>query len=644
MPDWSYHTLFRRLFFSLTHPLGRNLALKSIRTIDKIPGGSSIIRIMGHMKPAPLTATVLNEHTYISPVGLSREIDPDLYAVNPLSLFGIGLQEVALVTRDPILGDISRNDLDQTLQISHPWVNKGLDHTRNCAKGWRDTNCKKIIRLGYKPGSSVIEATEERIEIIESLKDSIDIFVVDEINDENWSYDEWEQHLKIIMNLCSQYKKIIWLSGSIQDMMWKEKLNQLSLEGIHGIMLIGRSFGEDGWTIGKYDSPETWQEWITFGKQKNWPIAVSAGIKTPDEAIQYLKWGADFLLLNTGLIYSGPGLCKRINEAIIDEKNKQIKKTNIHMDYFNSGQIRTSISWISGFLIGVCLIISGVIAWLVASNSVVLPYDTQITGISVSEIQSINDRLLHFMSHDRITLSGTMISLGIIYSFLAFFGLRQNLHWPKVVILVSCLIGFGNLFYMIGHGYFDPLHLLLSLFMFLIFVLFLVYSNSPNQNIGSVNRHNSYVWRLSLWGQLCFVVLGFAFCIGGTVISIIGMTTVFVPEDLKYLAISATELMNYPNLVPLIAHDRAGFGGILLAEGLAILLISLWGFREGDSWVWWMLLLGGIPGYLGAIGVHFQIGYLDVIHLSPAYFALLLYIIGLIYSYPFCVGVKSENK
>lgn len=150
MPDWSYHTLFRRLFFSLTHPLGRNLALKSIRTIDKIPGGSSIIRIMGHMKPAPLTATVLNEHTYISPVGLSREIDPDLYAVNPLSLFGIGLQEVALVTRDPILGDISRNDLNQTLQISHPWVNKGLDHTRNCAKGWRDTNCKKIIRLGYK--------------------------------------------------------------------------------------------------------------------------------------------------------------------------------------------------------------------------------------------------------------------------------------------------------------------------------------------------------------------------------------------------------------------------------------------------------------------------------------------------------------
>lgn len=212
-----------------------------------------------------------------------------------------------------------------------------------------------------------------------------------------------------------------------------------------------------------------------------------------------------------------------------------------------------------------------------------------------------------------------MISLGIIYCFLSLFGLRQNLHWSKVIVGVSCLIGFGNLFYMIGHGYFDPLHLLLSAFMFLLFILFLVSSDSPNSNIGSMNRHNSYFWRLSLWGQLCFVVLGFAFFIGGIVILIVGMTTVFVPEDLQFLGISTESLASYPNLVPLISHDREGFGGILLAEGLAILLISLWGYREGESWIWWMLLFGGIPGYLGAIGVHIQIGYLDQVHLSPAY-------------------------
>lgn len=59
MPDWSYHTLFRPVFFFLPHPLGRNLALKSMRMIYKIPGGSSIIQILGHMKPSPLTATVI---------------------------------------------------------------------------------------------------------------------------------------------------------------------------------------------------------------------------------------------------------------------------------------------------------------------------------------------------------------------------------------------------------------------------------------------------------------------------------------------------------------------------------------------------------------------------------------------------------
>ena len=49
-------------------------------------------------------------------------------------------------------------------------------------------------------------------------------------------------------------------------------------------------------------------------------------------------------------------------------------------------------------------------------------------------------------------------------------------------------------------------------------------------------------------------------------------------------------------LVPLIAHDRAGLGGALAANGLGVLLAALWGYRPGARWLWWTLgVLVGLP-------------------------------------------------
>ena len=50
----------------------------------------------------------------------------------------------------------------------------------------------------------------------------------------------------------------------------------------------------------------------------------------------------------------------------------------------------------------------------------------------------------------------------------------------------------------------------------------------------------------------------------------------FVPEDLEFMNICAAALYDYPKLVPLIAHDRATFGGMLISCGFATLLPALW--------------------------------------------------------------------
>lgn len=84
-----------------------------------------------------------------------------------------------------------------------------------------------------------------------------------------------------------------------------------------------------------------------------------------------------------------------------------------------------------------------------------------------------------------------------------------------------------------------------------------------------------------------------------------------------------------------IAHDRAGFGSALLSVGLLVLMLSLWGFRKGESWVWNTLAIGALPAFIAGIGTHFYIGYTIFIHLLPVYFLVILYFLGLVLSYPF---------
>jgi len=153
------------------------------------------------------------------------------------------------------------------------------------------------------------------------------------------------------------------------------------------------------------------------------------------------------------------------------------------------------------------------------------------------------------------------------------------------------------------------------------------------------DARSSRAWRLSLWGQLLLVVHGFALLAAGVAISTIGVTHVFVQEDLDFMRTTAEALSSAsPRIVPLVAHDRATLGGMLLASGWVFLLPALWGYRRGSSWLWWVLLIAGVIAYAAAISVHYVVGYHSGKHLLPAFGGLALLLIGLFLSYPFICG------
>ena len=350
------------------------------------------------------------------------------------------------------------------------------------------------------------------------------------------------------------------------------------------------------------------------------PIIASGGITEPQDALDILDAGANLIQLHSGLVYSGPGLPKRINEALTNRYRKP--------------EIAPFKEWGWLFLMGLGVFLAGIIAMVLALTLVILPYDESFLGLTREQLKELNPKLFSFMSHDRNTLAGVMISAGFIYMQLAYHGIRRRIHWARKAYIVAAILGFLNFFYFIGFGYFDILHSFIISFYFLFSFLGFTFSRKMRRGESGSNVFNDRDWMRSQVGQCCFVVLGFALFIGGIVISIIGMTTVFVHTDLLYFQLVPSDLAAItPKLIPLIAHDRAGFGGSLLSEGFLVLCISLWGFREGERWVWWTLLFGGLPGFMAGIGTHMHIAYTDFIHLLPAYFLLLLYVIGLIYSF-----------
>jgi predicted DCC family thiol-disulfide oxidoreductase YuxK len=120
-----------------------------------------------------------------------------------------------------------------------------------------------------------------------------------------------------------------------------------------------------------------------------------------------------------------------------------------------------------------------------------------------------------------------------------------------------------------------------------------------------------------------------AMLVGGMVICIVGMTTVFVPQDLEFMGTTpvALQALN-PRLIPLIAHDRAGFGGVVFNIGL-VLLFCLWNARPSRSFHQALGLAGAI-GFTSAIGIHLIVGYINPTHMAPACLGAAAFAAGMI--------------
>ncbi|TAN34888.1 hypothetical protein EPN29_00795 [bacterium] len=339
---------------------------------------------------------------------------------------------------------------------------------------------------------------------------------------------------------------------------------------------------------------------------------------SPGEVADLVSSGADAVLATTkALIEAGPGWFSRATTELLA---RTAAPRPIE---------RGSTAWIAGLALGLGMIFGGVGAALESLGPVLLPYDSTFLGVDAHGLAAINPRLIHFLQHDRITLAGTMIAIGLLYGCLSWCGIRRGLAWARDALLASGLVGFPTLLYFVAYRYVEPIHVALAAMLFPLFVI-AVWKRPRPQLPDPISEGPTGEWHRALVGQLLMVGAGFGLIVGGLTISYVGLTSVFVPTDLTYMSTTAQALNEANNrLLSFIAHDRAGFGGALMSAGVAVLLMAAWGWQRGQAWVWWGLAASATSGFGAALGVHLALAYTDFWHVAPIYAGILVSVLSL---------------
>ena len=643
MPDWFYRTVSRPILFRFSAPRARDFALGFMGALSRLPFGPHLIDFLGHMRADPRLRQSFVETDFPTALGIGPWLDTHAVAVKALARFGVGFIEVGPVTLERRIASRPMKRLDDREAF---WIDNDPDTISlvDCNRRLRGVSSfgvTVIVRIKCDAEKSDAEIEQESRHLIRELTPGVRLVsleIVETALAHGWSNEQWSTYVRdIVAEAHDTRRAVLLVVAADEEFERVAPLIDVALnEGIAGLMVDGSMRAQpDGRLVG-LPVRELALDHVRRARERGGTdvfIIASGGVHEPEHALELRAAGANLIAVDTGLVYTGPGLPKRINDCLLYEATRDAPAA--------APERVPELSWFWTMLMGGGMLIGGLLALVIAATKVVLPYDESFLGVPLSALPSINPHLLDFMAHDRITLAGTMIAIGLLYIALSLFGSRDGVHWARQAVLISAFTGFASFFLFLGFGYLDPFHAFVTAALLQLLLLGVHARLGPYTPVTRPDAGGTRAWRLSLWGQLLLVVHGFALLGAGAAISVIGVTYVFVPEDLEFMKTTAAALSSAnPRLVPLVAHDRATLGGMLLASGWLFLLPALWGYRRGSSWLWWTLLAAGVIAYAAAISVHYVVGYHSVKHLLPAFGGLALLLIGLILSYPFMCGKR----
>lgn len=630
MPDWFYRTVSQPILFPLPAERARDFALGFMGWLARLPLGGVVIDLLGHMRPDERLACTHNGVSFATAVGLGPGLDGAATALPALSRFGVGFIDIGLVTLtdSPGQAPIERRDDQQAIWQPDAPTSLALAANKERIAEAGGLDVPIIARLGVSAGADGERASDECTQLLNGLAPHVTLPALATFETaDTWSASDWTNHVARFVDTARQQSRpiLLCIPADLDNATPDDRLQAAVNAGVAGFLVDGSVRAEQGGRLIGEPARAPALACVRRLRERFGPdvlIVASGGVHEPEHALALRQAGANLVEVDSGLVFSGPGLPKRINDALLFEATRDTPA--------QAPERAAEMSWLWTFLMGAGMLLGSIIALAIAATRVVLPYDEAYLGLSRDEIARINPRLLAFMAHDRVSLAGTMIAIGFMYVGLSLFGVRRGLHWAQLSVFASAFTGFATFFLFLGFDYFDPFHAFVT--GALLQLLLLGVHGKLGTHVPEVAPPlcEDAAWRRAQWGQLLLILHACGLLAAGVIISCIGVTHVFVHEDLEFMQTTAEALRAaHPRLVPLVAHDRATFGGMLLASGLVFLLPALWGIRNGSAWLWWTMLLAGLSAYVCAIGVHYAVGYVDFVHLLPAFAGLGLLLAGL---------------
>jgi dihydroorotate dehydrogenase len=335
-----YKLLIRRILFWFDPEKVHYFTFSLIRILSKIPGFSSIFKLLYGINDKRLETEVFGLK-FKNPVGLAAGFDKDAKLYKELSNFGFGFIEIGTLTPKGQDGNPKKRLFrlkEDSAIINRMGFNNGgvLEAVERLKK-----NTGVLIggNIGKNKLTSNEDATLDYEICFDALFDYVDYFAVN-VSSPNTpnlralqDKEPLTQLLQTIQNknLAKPKQKPILLkiAPDLTDEQLLDIIDIVEETKIAGVIATNTTISREGLQSeskvemgGLSGKPLTNRstEVIRFLSEKSkkaFPIIGVGGIHSADDAIEKLEAGACLLQLYTGFIYEGPALVKAINQKIL---------------------------------------------------------------------------------------------------------------------------------------------------------------------------------------------------------------------------------------------------------------------------------------------------------------------------------------
>ncbi|MBP6392575.1 MAG: quinone-dependent dihydroorotate dehydrogenase [Flavobacteriales bacterium] len=345
--------LLRPLLFLLSPERAHAVTFALLEAVRGIPG---MLRLVGTRPVNKGAAVEVMGLQFPSPVGLAAGMDKDAKHVEAMAAIGFGFVEIGTLTPVAQPGNerprLFRLPADRAL-INRMGFNNGGVHAAVERLERRKPGIIVGGNIGKNKATPNEQAIEDYVKCFEALHPVVDYFVVN-VSSPNTpglrALQDKGPLLVILVRLVAIDRQLTTANHQPKPILLKiapdltnEQLDDIvsvvKESGIQGVVATNTTISRDGLVTPKEDvaamgaggvsgSPVRGRStevvrYLRDRLPKPFVIIGVGGIDSADAAMEKIHAGADLVQVYTGLIYEGPALVSRINEAYATWKNRK---------------------------------------------------------------------------------------------------------------------------------------------------------------------------------------------------------------------------------------------------------------------------------------------------------------------------------